>query len=46
MKHPLYLALAGLACGYLAFANLRGWSLWQTLAPARWVSSTTGSHHK
>jgi hypothetical protein len=46
MKHPLYLALAGFACAYLAFANLRGWSFWQTISPTRWISSASGPRHK
>lgn len=46
MKHPIYTALGALACAYLAFANLRGWSFWQTVSPNRWISSASGPHHK
>lgn len=46
MKHPIYLALGALACAYLATANLRGWSFWQTVSPTRWFPGSSGLHHK
>lgn len=50
MKHPLYLAWAALAAGYLYTANARGWSLIHSLSPARLFSSPSsyhgGVHHK
>ena len=46
MKHPIYMALGALTCLYLATSNLRGWSLWQTLSPARWGHGASGFHHK
>lgn len=30
MKHPVYLLLVAVACGYVATANSRGWSLIRT----------------
>ncbi len=33
--HPIYLGLVALAGLYLATANVRGWSLWQSIATSR-----------
>jgi hypothetical protein len=46
MKHPIYLALGAITCLYLGLANLRGWSFWQTVSPARWGARAAGFHHK
>ena len=46
MKHPIYLALGLVTCGYLTVANLRGWSFWKTVSPTRWIPGMSGSHHK
>lgn len=47
MKSPIYLVWTILCLGYLAMANLRGWSLIHTLSPARLFSgSSSGIHHK
>jgi hypothetical protein len=46
MKHPLYFGLGLFACLYLALANLRGWSFWQSVSPTRWSSGGSSSHHK
>ncbi len=46
MRHPIYLAFGIIACAYLALANLRGWSFWQTVSPARWTHGGSGFHHK
>ena len=50
MKHPLYLAWAALAAGYLYTANARGWSLIHTFSPTHLFSprssSYGGVHHK
>ena len=46
MKHPIYLALAGLSCIYLATAHLRGWNPIYSLLPLRWGPSGPSLYHK
>lgn len=48
MKSPIYLLWTVLCLGYLAVANLRGWSLLHTLTPSRLFSgsNSSGFHHK
>ncbi len=40
MKHPIYTALSILAFGYLATANMRGWSFFQSAANRSALNST------
>jgi hypothetical protein len=42
MRHPFYFVCCALSCGFLYYANHRGYSLWsQTLLPR---GSGAGSH--
>ena len=45
LKHPIYLALATAACGYLLFANTRGYSPIAAL-PLRWGPTGPSFFHK
>ena len=42
-QHPIYLALIVAAAGYLLLANLRGWSLVQSVARAAVFRGAAGS---
>jgi hypothetical protein len=42
-QHPIYLTLVLAAAGYLVLANLRGWSLVQSVALAPWFRGSPGS---
>lgn len=46
MRHPLYFLFGAIACAYLAVANFRGWSFWQSVSPTRWVPGMSRFHHK
>ncbi|MBK8095291.1 MAG: hypothetical protein IPK32_25790 [Verrucomicrobiaceae bacterium] len=41
MKHPIYNTLSILACGYLALANTRGWSILQSSSNRSAIHSTS-----
>jgi hypothetical protein len=45
-RSPLYLLLALLACAFLAFADLRGWTLLQPFAGAPARLHLTPVRHK
>lgn len=40
MRHPIYTVLGILSCAYLATANMRGWSLFQSTANRSALHST------
>ena len=40
MRHPIYTLLGILSCAYLATANMRGWSLFQSTANRSALHST------
>ncbi len=48
MKSPFYIAWVIIVLGYLAMANMRGWSLFHSLSPSRLFSGrpSSGFHHK